>query len=139
MATSEDDVTTTGQSAPIRTGAEYIESLRGRNLKIYLFGELVEEPVEHPVIRPSINAIAETYDLAARNPELGTALSPYTGERINRFLHIAESPEDLVMQNKMQRRLGQDTGTCFQRCVGMDAINAIATAQMMKAGANRGA
>jgi 4-hydroxybutyryl-CoA dehydratase/vinylacetyl-CoA-Delta-isomerase len=29
------------------------------------------------------------------------------------------------MQNKMQRRLGQLTGTCFQRCVGMDAINAL--------------
>ena len=32
---------------------------------------------------------------------------------------------DVVAQNKMQRRLGQLTGTCFQRCVGMDAINAL--------------
>ena len=40
---------------------------------------------------------------------------------------IAEvgSPEDLVRQNKMQRRLGQLTGTCFQRCVGMDAFNSL--------------
>jgi len=109
----------------IRTGEEYIDSLRGRNLKVYLFGELVDEPVDHPIIRPSINAVAETYDLAVRNPELGTALSPYTGERVNRFLHIAQSPEDLVNQNKMQRRMGQLTGTCFQRCVGMDAFNAL--------------
>ena len=29
------------------------------------------------------------------------------------------------MQNRMQRRLGQRTGTCFQRCVGMDAINSL--------------
>jgi 4-hydroxybutyryl-CoA dehydratase/vinylacetyl-CoA-Delta-isomerase len=114
-------------AAPTRiaNGAEYIASLRGRKLKVYLFGELVEEPVDHPIIRPSINAVAETYDLAVRNPELGTAVSPYTGERVNRFLHIATSPEDLVMQNKMQRRLGQLTGTCFQRCVGMDAFNAL--------------
>jgi len=111
--------------APIRTGEQYIASLRGRNLKVYLFGERVPEPVDHPVIRPSINAVAETYDLAARNPELASALSPYTGERVNRFLHVATSAEDLVMQNKMQRRLGQLTGTCFQRCVGMDAINAL--------------
>jgi 4-hydroxybutyryl-CoA dehydratase/vinylacetyl-CoA-Delta-isomerase len=48
-----------------------------------------------------------------------------TGERTNRFLHIAPSSADLVMQNKMQRRLGQLTGTCFQRCVGMDALNAL--------------
>ena len=44
---------------------------------------------------------------------------------MNRFLHIAESAEDLVLQNKMQRKLGQLTGTCFQRCVGMDAMNAL--------------
>lgn len=117
--------TTMATPSRIGTGAEYIESLRGRGLKVYLFGELVAEPVDHPIIRPSINAVAETYDLAVRNPELATAISPYTGEPVNRFLHIATSPDDLVMQNKMQRRLGQLTGTCFQRCVGMDAFNAL--------------
>ena len=112
-------------SSPIRSADDYIASLRGRQLRVFLFGELVAEPVDHPLIRPSINAVAETYDLAERNPELGTAVSPYTGERINRFLHVVSSAQDLVMQNKMQRRLGQLTGTCFQRCVGMDAINAL--------------
>jgi len=107
------------------TGDDYIESLRGRNLKVFLFGELVAEPVDHPLIRPSINAMAKTYDLAAAQPELGTVMSPFTGERVNRFLHIAMSAEDVVRQNKMQRRLGQLTGTCFQRCVGMDALNAL--------------
>src|SRR5512139_4034631 len=113
------------EPAPIRTGEEYIRSLRGRYLNVYLFGERVAEPVDHPVIRPSINAVAETYDLALRNPELASATSPYAPGRVNRFLHIATSPADLVMQNKMQRRLGQLTGTCFQRCVGMDALNAL--------------
>ncbi len=112
-------------SSPIRTAEDYLASLRGRQLRVFLFGELVAEPVDHPLIRPSINAVAETYDLAVRNPELGTAVSPYTGERINRFLHVVSSAQDLVMQNKMQRRLGQLTGTCFQRCVGMDAINSL--------------
>jgi len=109
----------------ICSGEEYLESLRGRNLTVYLAGELVQEPLDHPMIRPSINAVAETYDLAQRNPDLGTVLSPFTGARVNRFLHIAGSREDLVMQNKMQRRLGQLTGTCFQRCVGMDAFNSL--------------
>ena len=115
-----------GEAVPaIKTGADYINSLRGRNLRVFLLGEKVEEPLDHPIIRPSINAVAATYDLAANDPELASAMSPYTGERINRFLHVAESADDLVMQNKMQRRLGQLTGTCFQRCVGMDAINAL--------------
>lgn len=109
----------------IRTGQEYIDSLRGRKLDVYLFGERVEDPVEHPMIRPSVNAVAATYDLAKSNPELATAISPFTGERINRFLHIAASRDDVVNQNKMQRRLGQLTGTCFQRCVGMDALNSL--------------
>ncbi|MDZ4850344.1 MAG: 4-hydroxyphenylacetate 3-hydroxylase N-terminal domain-containing protein [Pirellulaceae bacterium] len=112
-------------SNPLKSGQEYIDSLRGRRLRVYLFGELVEEPVDHPMIRPSVNAVAETYDLALREPDLATTMSPFTGERVNRFLHIATSREDLVMQNKMQRKLGQNTGTCFQRCVGMDALNAL--------------
>ena len=109
----------------IKTGQEYIQSLRGRKMKVYLFGELVEEPVDHPLIRPSINAVAETYDIAVREEELATAQSSITGQRVNRFLHIAESVQDVVLQNKMQRKLGQNTGTCFQRCVGMDALNSL--------------
>jgi 4-hydroxybutyryl-CoA dehydratase/vinylacetyl-CoA-Delta-isomerase len=109
----------------IENGRDYIESLRGRNLKVFLFGELVGEPVDHPLIRPSINAVAETYDLAIREPELATVESSLTGKRVNRFLHVALSAEDLVAQNMMQRKLGQNTGTCFQRCVGMDAFNSL--------------
>lgn len=109
----------------IRTADEYIQSLRNRKLKVYLFGELVAEPVDHPVIRPSINAIAETYRLAEEDPELASAQSSITGRRVNRFLHVTESVNDVVMQNRMQRRLGQRTGTCFQRCVGMDAANSM--------------
>ena len=109
----------------IRTGEDYINSLRGRKLKIFLFGEEIKDYVEHPIIRPSINAVAETYDLAVREEELASAESSISGQRVNRFLHIAESAQDLVLQNKMQRKMGQNTGTCFQRCVGMDAINAL--------------
>ncbi len=110
---------------PIRTSADYLESLRGRDLDVWLFGERVAEPVDHAIIRPSINAIAATFDLAARNPELATAISEITGERVNRFLHITASVDDVVAQNRMQRELGRETGTCFQRCVGMDAINSL--------------
>src|SRR4029450_11880052 len=81
--------------------------------------------VDHPVIRPSINAVARTYDLAVEDPDLATTPSSLTGGRVNRFLHVTASPDDVVMQNRMQRRLGQLTGTCFQRCVGMDAFNAL--------------
>ena len=109
----------------IVTGKDYIESLRGRKLRVYLMGKPVDEPVDHPMLRPSINAMAMTYDLASEDPHLATAFSPLTGQPVNRFLHVARSPEEVVLQNHMQRRLGQLTGTCFQRCVGMDALNAL--------------
>lgn len=109
----------------IANGEDYIASLRGRSLKVWLFGELVEEIVDHPMIRPSINAVAKTYDLAVSNPDLASVVSPFTGERVSRFLNICTDANDLVLQNKMQRKLGQLTGTCFQRCVGMDAFNSL--------------
>jgi len=109
----------------IISGEDYIHSLRGRRLNIYLMGQRVDEPVDHPMITPSINAMAKTYDLAIERPELATVVSPFTGERVNRFLHVCMSADEVVQQNRMQRRLGQLTGTCFQRCVGMDALNAL--------------
>ncbi len=118
-------MTTQPAAKRIESGADYVASLRGRGLRVHLFGERVPEPVDHPLIQPSINAVAETYELGVREPELATTISPLTGERIHRFLHIARSAEDLVLQNKMQRKLGQLTGTCFQRCVGMDALNSL--------------
>ena len=110
---------------PIETGAEYIDSLRGRNLRVYVLGDRIAEPVDHPMIRPSINAVARSYDLAIEEPEIATTWSSLSHRRVNRFLHIAETADDVVGQNRMQRRLGQLTGTCFQRCVGMDALNAL--------------
>ena len=51
----------------------YLDSIKNRYLKIYLMGELIEEPLDHPIIRPSIEAMAETYELAVREPELASA------------------------------------------------------------------
>lgn len=109
------------------TPAQYIESLRKLNTRVYMFGEKIDNWVDHPIIRPSINAVAMTYGLAM-NPEyeeLMTATSNLTGHKINRFAHIHQSTEDLMNKVKMQRLVGQKTGSCFQRCVGMDAFNAV--------------
>ena len=54
-----------------------------------------------------------------------TATSSLTGRKINRFTHLHQSTEDLIKKVKMLRLLGQKTGCCFQRCVGMDAFNAV--------------
>ena len=110
----------------LTTGEQYIESIKKLNMQIYMFGKKIENPTEDPILRPSLNSVRMTYDLAQK-PEyqdLMTAISPETGERINRFTHIHRSTEDLIKKVKMQRLLGQQTAACFQRCVGMDAFNA---------------
>jgi len=70
--------------------------------------------------------VSKIYELA-QNPEhkgLITTESHLTGREINRFTHIFMSTDDLLCKIKMLRLLGQTTGTCFQRCVGLDAMNA---------------
>jgi 4-hydroxybutyryl-CoA dehydratase/vinylacetyl-CoA-Delta-isomerase len=113
----------------VKTGKEYVESLFKRKIKVYLFGEEVKNPVNHHIIKPSINAAAATYDIAhdSKFEELSTAKSHITNEKINRFNHIHQSVQDLVKKVKLLRVLGQKTGTCFQRCVGMDAINTLSS------------
>lgn len=111
----------------LMTGEQYIESLRKLNTRVYLFGEKVENWIDHPMIRPSINCVAVTYDLAhdPQYEDLMTATSSLTGNKINRFGHLHQSTEDLKNKVKMQRLCGQKTASCFQRCVGMDAFNAV--------------
>lgn len=111
----------------LMTGDQYVESLRKLKTRVYIFGERVENWVDHPIVRPSINSIKMTYDLA-QDPayqDLMTATSNLTGETVNRFNHLHQSADDLVRKVKMQRLLGQKTASCFQRCVGMDSFNAV--------------
>jgi 4-hydroxybutyryl-CoA dehydratase/vinylacetyl-CoA-Delta-isomerase len=111
----------------LKTREQYIDSLREMKKRIFLFGEEIENPVDHPMIRPSLNALAMTYELShdPLSTDLATVESSLTGEQINRFTHLHQSSADLVKKVKLLRRLGQCTACCFQRCVGMDSFNAV--------------
>ena len=109
------------------TGEQYVKSIRKMNMEIYMFGEKISNAADNPLLRPSLNSVKATYDLAQmpEYEELMTAVSIITGNKVNRFCHIHQSPDDLVKKVKMQRLLGQKTASCYQRCVGFDAFNAI--------------
>ena len=109
------------------TPEQYEESLRKLNLVVYMFGKRITNPVDDPIIRPSMNAVAKTYELAGREgfQDIMTAVSHISGKRINRFTHIHQSREDLINKTKMGRLMGCHTACCFQRCVGMDSLNAL--------------
>ena len=118
-----------GNKMALKTKEQYIESLRKLNLRVYMFGKKIDNPVDHPIIRPSMNALAMTYELALdpQYEDLMTATSHITGEKINRYNHIFQSKEDLIKKVKRQRMLGQKTACCFQRCVGQDGMNSVYT------------
>lgn len=109
----------------LMTGEEYVESMRKMKLNVYMFGEKIENPVDDPILRPSLNSVKATYDLA-QMPEYEDLMTVTLedGRKINRFANIHRSTDDLMKKVKMQRLCGQKTASCFQRCVGMDAFNA---------------
>jgi len=111
----------------LKTKAEYLESLRKLKPRVYAFGEEIASVADHPLTKPHVAAAALTYELAHQPDamDLVTAHSHRSGLVINRFTHIHQSTQDLVKKVKMLRMIAQRTGSCFQRCVGFDAINAI--------------
>jgi len=110
----------------LKNGAEYIKSLRRLKPVIYYRGKRIEDVTRHPATAPHVRAAAMTYVLASSREyrDLATATSHLTGWTISRFTHVHQSVEDLIKKIKLLRVLGQKTGTCFQRCVGHDGINA---------------
>ena len=110
----------------IKTKEEYIESLKNLGLVIYYNGERVKDPSTFPAFLPHINAAAKTYELALRpeSEDLLTATSHLTGKKISRFTHIHQNVDDLIKKVQMLRLIAHETASCFQRCVGFDALNA---------------
>ena len=111
----------------LQNGGEYIGSLRALNPVIYYKGKRIDDVTRHPATAPHVRAAAMTYSLAAKEEyrDLATAKSHLTGRTISRFTHVHQNIEDLIKKVKLLRVLGQKTGTCFQRCVGFDGINAV--------------
>jgi 4-hydroxybutyryl-CoA dehydratase/vinylacetyl-CoA-Delta-isomerase len=108
----------------IKTVEEYVKSLRRLKPTAYMFGEKIENVVDHPRIRAGINATGATYELASNGKyrDLMTTISPLTKEPINRFTLPPQSIGDLVARVKINRTLGGYVGTCHQRCTGLDCL-----------------
>lgn len=106
----------------MRSGSEYVSKLTKMKPNLYIGGQKVGR--DDPRIKPGINVVSVTYDLA-KDPAwdgLLTATSSLSGEKINRFTHLPQNPFDLMQKQKMIRLLAQRVGGCTQRCMGMDAI-----------------
>jgi len=110
----------------MKNAQEFIESVRGLKHRVYVLGEQVEDTTEHPILRPSLNALAKTYEVAHDPRHAGLFVRQgLGGEQVNCFTSLHHSTQDLLDKVQALRILGQETGTCFQRCVGWDALNAL--------------
>ncbi len=109
----------------MRTREQFIEGLSKMRRNIYADGQKIDRTDELQM--PCINTIGLTYDEAEKpeNADLMLAKSHMTGETINRFTHIHQNREDLHKKQDMTRRLCKIAGSCIQRCMGIDAANAI--------------
>ncbi len=110
----------------IKTKEEYMKSLEDWGHVVYYRGERVKDVNKVLGFLPHVNAAAKTYEMALKpeHEDLLTATSHLTGKRISRFTHIHQSVDDLVKKVQMLRLVAHETGSCFQRCVGFDGLNA---------------
>jgi 4-hydroxyphenylacetate 3-monooxygenase len=91
---------------PARTGAEFLQGLRDRR-EVWLGGERVSDPMEHPALRGAAASIASVYDLHFQHPDECLMPDPETGEQIAVSHMIPRSKEDLLRRHKALRRVAE--------------------------------
>ena len=111
----------------LKTAEEYTASIKSLNLEAHVMGKKTGGLPQNPLVEPSLKAVAATYDCAQQEAtkSLYRVKSSLSAEEINRFTHLHQSTEDLINKVVMQRHCGNVTACCFQRCVGLDAANAV--------------
>jgi 4-hydroxybutyryl-CoA dehydratase/vinylacetyl-CoA-Delta-isomerase len=111
------------------TSKEYLESVKKLKPRVYVGGKWITGLLDNPVTKSMVMANAAIYDLAQMPEHQGVmvAKSHLTGEPVNRNLNVATNIHDLDMRQEMALLTSQTVGTCNYRCVGCDALNALAS------------
>ncbi|HUH67153.1 MAG TPA: 4-hydroxyphenylacetate 3-hydroxylase N-terminal domain-containing protein [Syntrophales bacterium] len=110
----------------LRTKEKYHADLFKMKPNVYVGGKKVGRD-DHR-LRPGINVLDVTFDIAL-DPKwkgLATAISSLTGGEVNRWAYLAQHPYDLLQKQKLIRYAARRVGGCIQRCMGHDAITALA-------------
>ncbi len=112
----------------MRTSQQYLEKLASMRPNIYLDGQCIGR--DHPKVVHASQAIQLTFD-KANDPEYSkwlTTTSHISGKPINRFNHIHQSADDLLLKQEMTRKMCNLIGGCIQRCMGADSMNGLSVA-----------
>jgi 4-hydroxybutyryl-CoA dehydratase/vinylacetyl-CoA-Delta-isomerase len=122
----EDDVAAAKDSSMLMTSADYRESLRRYQPRVFVDGHAVECVADEPRLLPGINAIGVTYDYALGDTHSALARAPREGggAAVNRFLALNKTRNDLLTKLEYTRLVCQETG-CAMRYLSMDGLNAV--------------
>jgi 4-hydroxybutyryl-CoA dehydratase / vinylacetyl-CoA-Delta-isomerase len=110
----------------IGTYEAYVNRLRKMKPNVYINGKKLDRSGDW--INGGLYVIKQTFD-CAHDPQyrdVCVATSHITGEEINRYTHIHQNMDDLLKKQRMTRLLCHRVGGCIQRCMGCDALNALA-------------
>ena len=81
----------------IKTGKEYIETLRHQAPLVHIAGQTVRDIADHPLFATSIKEMAKFYDFQS-DPDMRsdfTYESPLTNETVGFWTHLRQSPAEL--------------------------------------------
>lgn len=101
----------------LRTGEDYIATIRNDGRHVVQDGEIVRDVTSHPAFRGAIESIARMWDIAA-DPELRDVMtfpSPKTGKPVLRCYEIPRSSEDLGRRRVMTERWAESNCGLFGR------------------------
>lgn len=105
----------------LKAGKQYIQDMVNMNFQLYIDGGKVAgaDVINHPKVRPMINAIAETYDMQHEKDlqEILQCKSHLTGDIISRWTHVPQTVEDNIKKVDITRFANRRIGMCSFRCV----------------------
>jgi 4-hydroxyphenylacetate 3-monooxygenase oxygenase component len=93
--------TETSQALGARTGAQYLEGLSGGGREIWLRGEKITDPLEHPELKGAALSLARVFDVQHEHAEEMLAPSPEHPDRLVNVTHlIPRSAEEIARRRR---------------------------------------
>ena len=110
------------------TSEHYEQSLKKMKPRVFMNGKKIEDILNNPNIRTVIEANKASYGWALdpKYQDTLTAISPLTHDRVNRYVYVCRSREDLVAKATAGTFAAERLGTCIYRCPGLDAFHSLA-------------
>jgi 4-hydroxyphenylacetate 3-monooxygenase len=87
----------TSQAQGARTGAQFLEGLNGAGREVWLRGEKITPPLEHPELRGAALSLARVFDIQHEHPDEMLVASPEAPDRRVSVTHvIPRTTDDLI-------------------------------------------